>query len=189
MEPVVRLGDVTHRYGARYALDGSRSKSPPAASRADRPDGVGKSTSLALAAGARRCQSGDIRVLGTGMRLAPAACGRTPSPIRRGSGQQSHPDLSIAENIDFFARLFGRRVGERDQRIAELLESTGSEPFADPPAKNLSGGMRQKLGLCCSLIHDPNLLILDEPTTVVVRPRRQFLDLIERMRLRRPGIS
>ena len=77
---------------------------------------------------------------------------------------------------------------ERDGRIAELLDSTGLAPFADRPAKKLSGGMRQKLGLCCALIHDPDLLILDEPTTGVdPLSRRQFWDLIDRMRARRPA--
>ena len=66
-----------------------------------------------------------------------------------------------------------------------LLQSTGLAPFADRPAKKLSGGMRQKLGLCCSLIHDPDLLVLDEPTTGVdPLSRRQFWDLIAGMRAR-----
>ena len=79
---------------------------------------------------------------------------------------------------------------EREWRIAELLDSTGLAPFADRPAKKLSGGMRQKLGLCCSLIHDPDLLILDEPTTGVdPLSRRQFWELIDRIRSRRPGMS
>jgi ribosome-dependent ATPase len=71
---------------------------------------------------------------------------------------------------------------EREWRISELLDGTGLSPFADRPAKKLSGGMRQKLGLCCSLIHDPDLLILDEPTTGVdPLSRRQFWELIERI--------
>ncbi len=193
MEPVVRLRDVTHRYGARYALDGiTLDIAAGCITGLIGPDGVGKSTLLALAAGARRCQSGDIRVLGSDMRLAAqrrAVCTRI-AYLPQGLGKNLYPDLSIAENIDFFARLFGRRGGERDERIVELLDSTGLAPFADRAAKNLSGGMRQKLGLCCSLIHDPDLLILDEPTTGVdPLSRRQFWDLIERMRRRRPGIS
>src|ERR1019366_3623883 len=75
-------------------------------------------------------------------------------------------------------------------RIAELLDSTGLAPFRDRPAGKLSGGMRQKLGLCCALIHDPDLLILDEPTTGVdPLSRRQFWDLVDRMRARRRGMS
>ena len=108
----------------------------------------------------------------------------------QGLGKNLYPDLSIRENIEFFGRLFGQSARERDWRISELLRSTGLTPFADRPAKKLSGGMRQKLGLCCSLIHDPELLILDEPTTGVdPLSRRQFWELIARMRRRQPGMS
>ena len=96
----------------------------------------------------------------------------------QGLGKNLYPDLSVRENIEFFARLFGQSRSEREWRIADLLRSTGLAPFADRPAKKLSGGMRQKLGLCCSLIHDPDLLILDEPTTGVdPLSRRQFWEL------------
>jgi ribosome-dependent ATPase len=105
-------------------------------------------------------------------------------------GRNLYPDLSVRENIEFFARLFGQARVERGRRIKELLESTGLIPFADRPAKKLSGGMKQKLGLCCSLIHDPDLLILDEPTTGVdPLSRRQFWDLIDRLRARGDGMS
>ena len=108
----------------------------------------------------------------------------------QGLGRNLYPDLSIRENIEFFGRLFGQSAAERDLRIADLLRSTGLTPFADRQARKLSGGMRQKLGLCCSLIHDPELLILDEPTTGVdPLSRRQFWELIERMRARQPGMS
>ena len=107
-----------------------------------------------------------------------------------GPRQEPYPDLSVKENIEFFSRLFAQSREERTWRIRELLESTGLAAFADRPAKKLSGGMRQKLGLCCSLIHDPDLLILDEPTTGVdPLSRRQFWDLIDRLRDRRSGMS
>ena len=108
----------------------------------------------------------------------------------QGLGKNLYADLSARENIEFFGRLFGQSRFERDRKIAELLESTGLAPFSDRPAKKLSGGMRQKLGLCCCLIHDPDLLILDEPTTGVdPLSRRQFWELIDRMRGRRAGMS
>ena len=108
----------------------------------------------------------------------------------QGLGKNLYPDLSVRENIEFFGRLFGQSRDERTWRIAELLDSTGLAPFEDRPAKKLSGGMRQKLGLCCSLIHDPDLLILDEPTTGVdPLSRRQFWELIDRIRSRRAGMS
>ncbi|EOM2460025.1 ribosome-associated ATPase/putative transporter RbbA, partial [Escherichia coli O157:H7] len=98
--------------------------------------------------------------------------------------------LSVYENVDFFARLFGHDKAEREVRINELLTSTGLAPFRDRPAGKLSGGMKQKLGLCCALIHDPELLILDEPTTGVdPLSRAQFWDLIDSIRQRQSNMS
>ena len=108
----------------------------------------------------------------------------------QGLGKNLDPTLSVFENVDFFGRLFGLGRQERKRRIDALLRSTGLGPFADRPAGKLSGGMKQKLGLCCSLIHDPDLLILDEPTTGVdPLSRRQFWDLIDQIRADRPGMS
>lgn len=122
-------------------------------------------------------------------RTGGAVCPRI-AYMPQGLGKNLYPDLSIGENIEFFARLFGHSRAGRTARIAELLESTGLARFSDRPARKLSGGMRQKLGLCCSLIHDPELLILDEPTTGVdPLSRRQFWELIARIRARRPGMS
>jgi ribosome-dependent ATPase len=96
----------------------------------------------------------------------------------------------VYENVDFFARLFGHDKAEREARITELLNSTGLAPFRDRPAGKLSGGMKQKLGLCCALIHDPELLILDEPTTGVdPLSRAQFWDLINSIRQRQTNMS
>ncbi|WP_142890766.1 ATP-binding cassette domain-containing protein, partial [Klebsiella pneumoniae] len=85
---------------------------------------------------------------------------------------------------------FGHDKAERELRINELLQSTGLAPFRDRPAGKLSGGMKQKLGLCCALIHDPQLLILDEPTTGVdPLSRAQFWELIDSIRQRQPAMS
>ena len=108
----------------------------------------------------------------------------------QGLGKNLYMDLTVAENLHFFGRLFGQGAAERRRRIAALLKSTGLDPFPDRRAGKLSGGMKQKLGLCCALIHDPDLLILDEPTTGVdPLSRRQFWDLIARLRAARPGMS
>ena len=108
----------------------------------------------------------------------------------QGLGKNLYADLSVRENIEFFGRLFGQSRSERDARSPSFSTAPGSRPLPIAPAKKLSGGMRQKLGLCCCLIHDPDLLILDEPTTGVdPLSRRQFWELIERMRARRPGMS
>jgi ribosome-dependent ATPase len=190
---VGRLDHVSQRYGAVVALDEVTLDLPPGCMVGlIGPDGVGKSSLLSIVAGARRIQSGKVLVLGGDMADAAhraAICPRI-AYMPQGLGRNLYPDLSVRENIEFFARLFGQSRSERDWRIAELLDSTGLAPFAGRPAKKLSGGMRQKLGLCCSLIHDPDLLILDEPTTGVdPLSRRQFWELIERMRSRRSGMS
>jgi ABC-type lipopolysaccharide export system ATPase subunit len=77
-------------------------------------------------------------------------------------GKSLYPHLSVEKNIDFFGRLFGHSRVERERRIGELVASTGLAPFRDRAARKLSGGMRQKLGLCCAPIHDPDFLVLDE---------------------------
>ena len=98
--------------------------------------------------------------------------------------------MSVYENVDFFGRLYGQAEEERRWRINELLRSTGLEAFADRAAGKLSGGMKQKLALCCALIHDPDLLVLDEPTTGVdPLSRKRFWELIQRIRARRDGMS
>ena len=187
------LENVTHAYGATLALDAVTLDLPEGRMVGlIGPDGVGKSTLLGLIAGARRIQTGRVRTLGGDMadpRHRAQVCSRI-AYMPQGLGRNLYPDLSVRENIEFFGRLFGQPRAERERRIAELLESTGLTPFPDRPAKKLSGGMRQKLGLCCALIHDPDLLVLDEPTTGVdPLSRRQFWELIERMRARRPGMS
>jgi ribosome-dependent ATPase len=190
---VAQLGQVTHRYGAALALD-QITLALPAQCMVGLigPDGVGKSSLLSIVAGARQIQSGKVIVLGGDMADATHRMGIYPqiAYMPQGLGRNLYPDLSVRENIEFFGRLFGQTRSEREWRISELLESTGLAPFAHRPAKKLSGGMRQKLGLCCSLIHDPDLLILDEPTTGVdPLSRRQFWELIERTRSRRPGMT
>ena len=190
---VVRLTGLTHRYGPVRAADGVSLEIP-----AGRmvgfigPDGVGKSTWLGLIAGARQIQQGQVEVLGGDMAAArhrEAVCPRI-AYMPQGLGKNLYPTLSVFENIDFFGRLFGQGRAERARRIAELLAATGMAAFADRPAHKLSGGMKQKLGLCCALIHDPDLLILDEPTTGVdPLSRRQFWELIARIRAKRPGMS
>ena len=191
--PIARVENVTQRYGRATALD-DMTISVPAGCMVGLigPDGVGKSSLLAIIAGARRVQSGRVIVLGGDMGSKAhraAVCARI-AYMPQGLGRNLYPDLSVRENIEFFGRLFGQPRTERIWRISELLDSTGLAPFASRPAKKLSGGMRQKLGLCCSLIHDPDLLILDEPTTGVdPLSRRQFWELIGRMRARRVGMS
>ena len=190
---VARLGSVTHRYGDVLAAD-AISLDIPAGCMVGLigPDGVGKSTLLALIAGARRLQEGKVEVLGGDMRDArhrDTVCPRIAF-MPQGLGRNLYATLSVYENVDFFGRLFGHARAAREWRIRELLDSTGLAPFAGRAAGKLSGGMKQKLGLCCALIHDPDLLILDEPTTGVdPLSRRQFWELIARIRARSSGMS
>jgi ribosome-dependent ATPase len=190
---VAELRSVTHRYGQAVALD-DVSMVIPAGRMVGLigPDGVGKSTVQAIVAGVRRIQQGEVRALGGDMaspRHRGDVCARI-AYMPQGLGRNLYPTLSVYENVDFFGRLYGQTEDERRWRIGELLRSTGLEPFSDRPAGKLSGGMKQKLALCCSLIHDPDLLILDEPTTGVdPLSRKRFWELIERIRSRREGMS
>ncbi|MDC7789057.1 ribosome-associated ATPase/putative transporter RbbA [Rhodoplanes sp. TEM] len=190
---VARLDGVSHRYGTVDALADVTLDIP-----AGRmvgvigPDGVGKSTLLALLAGVRRIQSGTVTVLDGDMADAVhrrTSCARI-AYMPQGLGRNLYPTLSVFENVDFFGRLFGQSEAERRTRIADLTRATGLDPFVGRPAGKLSGGMKQKLSLCCALMHDPDLLVLDEPTTGVdPLSRRQFWELIDTIRARRPQMS
>jgi len=188
-----RLTNVTLRYGKTVALDAVNLEVPAGYMVGlIGPDGVGKSSVLALIAGSRRIQQGQVEVLRGDMADAEfrhAACPRI-AYMPQGLGKNLYPTLSVFENTDFFGRLFGYSKAESKRRVFELLKSIGLERFPDRPAGKLSGGMKQKLCLCCALIHDPDLLILDEPTTGVdPLSRRQFWELIGRIRAMRPGMS
>lgn len=189
----VRAEALVHRYRRTLALDHASMTIPQGAAVAVvGPDGVGKSTLLGLIAGARRLQAGRLEVLGarmdrTGEREQVA--GRI-AYMPQGLGKNLYPTLSVAENLDFIGRLHGVPRAARAERIDRLLRATGLDPFPDRPAGKLSGGMRQKLGLCAALLHDPDLLVLDEPTTGVdPLSRRQFWALIDRLRTERPQMT
>jgi len=192
-QSIVQIADLNHRYGDNHVVNSIDLVIP--ASRMVGligPDGVGKSSLLSLIAGVRKIQHGTVQVLGVNMQHKQhrnAICSRI-AYMPQGLGHNLYMTLSVFENVDFFGRLFGQSQKERNWRIKELLESTGLTSFTDRPAGKLSGGMKQKLGLCCALIHDPDFLILDEPTTGVdPLSRRQFWELIDRLRTRRSDMS
>ncbi|MEM7497649.1 MAG: ribosome-associated ATPase/putative transporter RbbA [Pseudomonadota bacterium] len=189
----VRIAGVTHRYGKHNALD-HLTLALPAGKLVGLigPDGVGKSTLLGLITGAKALQTGQVDVLGGPMgnsahrrRVCPAI-----AFMPQGLGRNLYAELSVRENLEFFSRLFGQEAAEREARIGALLSATALAPFADRLMGKLSGGMKQKLGLCCALIHDPQLLVLDEPTTGVdPLSRRQFWALIDAIREGSPRLS
>jgi ribosome-dependent ATPase len=192
-EPAVRFEQVALRYGKTVALTGI-TQDVPAGLMVGLigPDGVGKSSLLALAAGSRAVQAGKVWVLGGDMSSKAhrdEVCPRI-AYMPQGLGKNLYPTLSVEENLQFFGLLFGHDEAERRRRIDALTRATGLDPFLARPAGKLSGGMKQKLGLCCALIHDPDLLILDEPTTGVdPLARAQFWDLINTIRKERPAMS
>ena len=190
---VARLHDVHLHYRKTTALDGVTLDIPDGSMVGlIGPDGVGKSSLMALVAGARAVQAGYVETLGGDMTDAQhrrAACLHI-AYMPQGLGKNLYPALTIEENLQFFGRLFGHDADERRRRIDELTAATGLQPFLNRQVGRLSGGMKQKLGLCCALIHDPQLLILDEPTTGVdPLARNQFWDLINRIRARSSEIS
>ncbi len=193
MDTVARLTSVTHAYGKVMALQ-DVTLSLPAGKMVGLlgPDGVGKSTLMGLVAGAKRLQSGAIETLGGDMSNAAhrSRIGRRLAFMPQGLGRNLYHDLSLQENLEFFGKLFGLNAAERKRRIERLTRATGLYPFLDRPAGKLSGGMKQKVGLCAALIHDPDFLLLDEPTTGVdPLSRRQFWDLIDTIRADRPQMS
>nr|WP_245764485.1 ribosome-associated ATPase/putative transporter RbbA [Planctomicrobium piriforme] len=184
---------MTHRYGKTVALDRLSLEVPSGRMVGIvGPDGVGKSTLMAIIAGSKVLQQGKVQVLGGDIadaRHRRSACPRI-AYMPQGLGKNLYLELSVYDNVDFMAQLFGLSAEERPARVRSLLEATGLGPFADRPAGKLSGGMKQKVGLCGALVHDPDLLILDEPTTGVdPLSRRQFWTLIDDIRADRPGMS
>ena len=189
----VSIQNLSHRYGKTLALDGVSLDIPKGATVGlIGPDGVGKSTLLSLMAGVKVIQDGRVEVLGGDM--ADKDVRRDLSHriafMPQGLGRNLYPTLSVYENIDFHARLFGLDGQERTRQITRLMEATRLAPFSDRAAGKLSGGMKQKLSLCCALVHSPDLLILDEPTTGVdPLSRRQFWALVDDLRREHAGMT
>ncbi|MBK8459158.1 MAG: ABC transporter ATP-binding protein [Micropruina sp.] len=137
------------------------------------PDGAGKSTLIRMLATVQRASSGDAFVFGSSVTREPHRV--TPRLGYMSQRFSMYPDLTVAENIDFFATLRGVPRAERLTRAASLLTSMGLAEFAGRQAGRLSGGMKQKLTLAVTLMHQPDLLLLDEPTTGVDPvARREF---------------
>ncbi|MFT7324322.1 MAG: ribosome-dependent ATPase, partial [Psychrobacter glaciei] len=189
----VEINTVSHTYGKTVALDNiSLNILQGSTVGLIGPDGVGKSTLLSLIAGVKVIQNGSVQVFGKDMaeKSAREALSKHIAFMPQGLGHNLYPTLSVYENVEFHARLFGLNAHERHVRIARLLEATGLAPFPDRAAGKLSGGMKQKLSLCCALVHNPDLLILDEPTTGVdPLSRRQFWSLVASLQAERQEMT
>lgn len=193
MSNIIECQHLTIRYKETTAIDDISLSLPTGVTLGViGPDGVGKSTLLSLIAGERVIQEGQLQVLGGDMRRKKhrnAICADI-AYMPQGLGKNLYPTLSVEENLQFFAKLFGHNRATRHARIDTLTRRTGLYPFLSRPVGKLSGGMKQKLGLCCALIHDPRLLILDEPTTGVdPLARSQFWSLIDDIRKATPDIT
>ncbi|MFO0698613.1 MAG: ATP-binding cassette domain-containing protein [Nitrospira sp.] len=181
-DAVVRVSDFVKRYKTHIAVDGvTLDIRKGEIYGLIGPDGAGKSSLMKAIAGVLTYDSGSVEVFETVVDSERAAerVKQRLGFLPQGLGLNLYPDLSVEENIDFFARL--RLVPEQEilTRKTRLLAMTRLEKFRDRAMKNLSGGMKQKLGLICTLIHEPELAILDEPTTGVDPvSRRDFWSIL-----------
>lgn len=182
MTPAIQVESLTRRYGSLTALDGvSLTVEPGEMFGLIGPDGAGKSTLYRILATLMPPDSGRASVLGfdtvRGYRELRRRIGYMPERF------SLYPDLTVMENLRFFASLFGVGVRDNYDIIAPVFRQL--EKFPDRRAGNLSGGMKQKLALSCALIHRPEILLLDEPTTGVdAVSRSEFWDMLGTLRER-----
>ena len=190
--PVVRVQDFVKRYRKQTAVDGaSLSIERGEIYGLIGPDGAGKSSLMKAIAGVLSFEGGTLQVFGEKIDSEIAAervKGRLGF-MPQGLGLNLYPELSIEENIDFFAELRDVPPAELARRKHKLLAMTRLDNFRDRPMKQLSGGMKQKLGLVCTLIHEPELIILDEPTTGVDPVSRRDFWMILTQLLRERGVT
>ena len=166
MDPIIRTQDLTRRFDRLTAVDHLNLE----IARGEifglvGPDGAGKTTTLRLLCGLMEASEGEAWVAGRNV-------GRNTAEVKDRIGYMAqrfglYTDLTVDENMAFYADLFGVPPGERDRLAPELLRMTRMEPFRNRQAGKLSGGMKQKLGLMCTLLHRPEILFLDEPTNGV----------------------
>lgn len=177
MGPAVSLEDLTRDFGELRAVDGltwdvERGELFGIVG----PDGAGKTTTLRMLAGVLRPTAGDATVGGVSVARDPEAVKHHIAYMSQRFGL--YTDLSVRENIDFYGDLYRVPKRERAKRIERLYDFSGLGPFENRLAGQLSGGMKQKLGLCAALIHEPAILLLDEPTFGVDPISRRDLWLI-----------
>jgi len=163
MDATVSLRGLTRRFGDLVAVDDlSFDVGRGELFGIVGPDGAGKTTTLRMLAGVLRPSAGDARVAGISVADDPE--GVKPHIAYMSQRFGLYTDLTVRENLDFYADLYRVPRGERQARLERLYGFSNLGPFQDRLAGQLSGGMRQKLGLSCALIHEPEILLLDEPT-------------------------
>jgi ABC-2 type transport system ATP-binding protein len=177
MEAAVTLDGLTRRFGAVRAVEGVSLE----VARGELfgivgPDGAGKTTTMRMLAGVLAPSAGDARVRDISVARDPEGVKHRIAYMSQRFGLYS--DLTVRENIEFYADLFRVPREERSRRVERLYRFSGLEPFQDRLAGQLSGGMKQKLGLTCALVHEPEIMLLDEPTFGVDPISRRDLWLI-----------
>ena len=166
MEPIIQAKNVTRKFGDLVALDRLNLEIPKGEIFGlVGPDGAGKTTTLRLFCGLLDPTEGEVTVAGYD-------ASKQTDQVRDRIGYMAqrfglYQDLTVEENMDFYADLFGILGAERAALSADLLRMTRMEPFRQRQAGKLSGGMKQKLALMCTLLHRPQILFLDEPTNGV----------------------
>jgi len=178
MDPVIRCEGLTMQFPNVRAVDRlSLSVQQGEVFGLVGPDGAGKTTTIRMLCGVMTPTAGSVEVLGAAI---PSEIGRVVSDMGYMSQRFSlYGDLTVSENIEFFADLYQVPYGERSERVQDLLRASRLEPFTKRRAEFLSGGMKQKLALVCTLIHTPKVLFLDEPTTGVDPiSRREFWQIL-----------
>jgi ABC-2 type transport system ATP-binding protein len=166
MDPIIRTRGLTRRFGELVAVDGLNLE----VARGEifglvGPDGAGKTTTLRMLCGLMDPTEGSAEVAGFDVAREPQAVKDRIGYMAQRFGL--YADLSVRENMDFYADLFGVTGAERSDLSRRLLAMTRMEPFRERRAGQLSGGMKQKLALMCTLLHRPEILFLDEPTNGV----------------------
>jgi ABC-2 type transport system ATP-binding protein len=176
-QPAISLRALTRRFGDVAAVDGLTFD----VARGELfglvgPDGAGKTTTLRMLAGVLRPSSGDALMGGVSVARDPEGVKHRIAYMSQRFGL--YTDLTVRENIDFYADLYQVPDAERSDRLERLYRFSNLGPFEHRLAGQLSGGMKQKLGLCCALVHQPEILLLDEPTFGVDPISRRDLWLI-----------
>ncbi|HBC47257.1 MAG TPA: hypothetical protein DEO84_09235 [candidate division Zixibacteria bacterium] len=182
MTAIIEVNNISKNYGSVRAIDGlsfSANKGEILAMMG--PDGAGKTSAFRAVCGLITYDSGEIKIAGfdvvTQFEKIKPFLGYMPQSF------SLYPDLTVEENLYFYSGLFGLSKAQFNSKKQKLYEFSGLGPFNNRRASALSGGMKQKLALSCALVHDPQILMLDEPTTGVdPLSRRQFWDILKNLR-------